>query len=95
MTEWGIASLVQIISTTQSRQTSESVVDWKWSVSAGIFAALISAFSLCGHLRSFESNFGLRSLHPKIPFPAAGFQWAKDPVRRTWKSGILGECRCP
>jgi len=44
-------------------------------------------FRLCGHQRSLEPIFGLRSLHPKIPFLAAGFRGAKT-VRRLGNRGF-------
>jgi hypothetical protein len=47
------------------------------------------AFCLCGHQRSLEPIFGLRSLHPKIPFLASWISRGKG-RSAAWKSGIPG-----
>jgi hypothetical protein len=39
MTAWGACSLVQIVSTTQSSRTAQTVADQKQAVSAGILDA--------------------------------------------------------
>ena len=77
MTAWGAGSLVQMVSTIQSRQTAETVVNWKQAVCAGIFAVLIPTFQSLGTFDDLRADFGLRSLQQKIPFPAAGFSSGK------------------
>jgi hypothetical protein len=44
---WGAGSLVQIISTTQSFRTAETVVDRKETVSAGILPPIFDVPGLC------------------------------------------------
>jgi hypothetical protein len=44
MTGWGVGSLVHTVSTSQSSQTAEIVVDWKQAVSVGIFAGIVPLF---------------------------------------------------
>jgi hypothetical protein len=44
MTGWGVDSSVPTVSTIQSSQTAEIVVDDKQAVSAGIFAGIVPLF---------------------------------------------------
>jgi hypothetical protein len=78
MTAWGACSLVQIVSTIQSSQTAETAVDQKEAVSAGISTPIFNVPGLCRHQRSLRLVLGLRSLHPKIPFPATEFRDRTD-----------------
>src|SRR5260370_40044581 len=72
-------SQVTAHTTIQSSRTAETVVDRKEAVSARISPVSSPDFpSLCT-LRCPEPIFGLRSLHPKIPFLAAGFRGGKRP----------------
>ena len=57
-----------------SFQTTDFRGDSKEAVLAGIIAGSFLLFRLWGRWRSFEPIFGFPSLHPKIPFPAAGFR---------------------
>src|SRR5258706_13513829 len=58
--------------TIQSSRTAESVVDRKEAVSAEILPPVFNVPGLCRQKRSLGWILGLRSLHPKNPFPAAG-----------------------
>jgi hypothetical protein len=64
-------------------QTAHFVGDSKEAVSAGISPVSSPTFCLCGHQRSLEAIFGLRSLYPKIPFLAAVFR-----VDRGFRTGL-------
>jgi hypothetical protein len=64
--------------TIQSLQTTDFRGDSKEAVLAGIIAGSFLLFRLWGHWWSFEPIFGFPSLHPKIPFPAAGFRMVHD-----------------
>jgi len=91
MTAWGAASLVQMVSTTiQSFQTADLRAGSKEAVSVGIFVGIIPRFRSLVTLAVSQADFSLPSLHPKIPFPAAGFQ---RPIpfgsREYWESSSL------
>jgi len=64
--------------TIQSFQTTDFRGDSKEAVLAGIIAGSFLLFRLWGHWWSSEPTFGFPSLHPKIPFPAAGFETGHD-----------------
>ena len=71
MSAWGASSLVQIVSTTQSSRTSKNVINRKEAVSTGILPPVFSVGGLCRTITLSRVDFGLRSLHRKIPFPRA------------------------
>jgi hypothetical protein len=69
--------------TTQSSQTTKTVVDRKEALSAGILPPIFNVRRLCRTVTVSRVDFGLRSLHRKIPFPADSI-WALtsfQPVR--------------
>jgi hypothetical protein len=74
MTGWWVASLCPITSTIQSFRTTDFQADSKRAVSVGIFAGIVPLFRSLVTLAVSQADFGLPSLHPKIPFPAAGFR---------------------
>jgi len=73
MTGWGVGSSVPSVSTIQSFQTADLRAGSKEAVSVGIFAGIIPLFRSLVTLAVSQAAFSLPSLHPKIPFPAAGF----------------------
>jgi hypothetical protein len=73
MTAWGASSLIQIVSTIQSYETANPRPASGWPASAGIFAGIFPPFRSPVTLAVSQADFSLPSLHPKIPFPAAGF----------------------
>ena len=73
MTAWGASSLIQIVSTIQSYETANPCADSGSAVSVGIFAGIVPLFRSPVTLAVSQADFSLPSLHPKIPFPAAGF----------------------
>jgi hypothetical protein len=72
-TAWGAASSDHTISTIQSFQTTDLRAGSKEAISVGIFAGIIPLFRSLVTLAVSQADFCLPSLHPKIPFPAAGF----------------------
>jgi hypothetical protein len=95
MTAWGAASLVQMVSTTiQSFQTADLRAGSKEAVSVGIFVGIVALVRSPVTLAVFQADFSLPSLHPKIPFPAAGFSTANN-VRQPRNIGGLGRRRTP
>src|SRR5258705_12696757 len=54
------------------RKTHISDMTPNRAFSAGISGHSIRGFGLCRRSRTFGTNFGALSLHPKIPFPADG-----------------------
>ncbi len=77
MTAWGACSLVQIVSTIQSSRTAETVAVQEQAVSAEILAAYFQRSWSLRTIRSLGVDFGLQSLHPKIPFPPDEFSSGK------------------
>src|SRR5258707_13701928 len=75
MTGWGVGSSVPSVSTIQSFQTADLRAGSKEAVSVGIFAGIIPLFRSLVTLAVSQADFSLPSLHPKTPFPAAGFRW--------------------
>jgi hypothetical protein len=73
MTGWGVGSSVPSVSTIQSFQTTDLRAGSKEAVSVEIFASIIPLFRSLAALAVSQADFSLPSLHPKIPFPAAGF----------------------
>jgi hypothetical protein len=73
MTGWGVGSSVPSVSTIQSFQTTDLRAGSKEAVSVGIFAGIVPRFRSLVTLAVSQAAFSLPSLHPKIPFPAAGF----------------------
>jgi hypothetical protein len=73
MTGWGVGSSVPSVSTIQSFQTTDLWAGSKEAVSVGIFAVIIPLFQSLVTLAVSQADFSPPSLHPKIPFPAAGF----------------------
>ena len=73
MTGWGVGSSVPSVSTIQSFQTTDLRAGSKEPISVGIFAGIIPLFGSLVTLAVSQADFSLPSLHPKIPFPAAGF----------------------
>ena len=67
-------------------QTADLRAGSKDAVSVGIFAGIIPLVRSPVTLAVSQADFSLPSLHPKIPFPAAGFSTARS--RRL--PGILG-----
>jgi hypothetical protein len=59
--------------TSKSFKTADFQTDSKRAVSVGIFAGIIPRFRSLVTLAVSQADFSLPSLHPKIPFPAAGF----------------------
>jgi hypothetical protein len=57
-----------------SHQTADFQAESKQAVSVGIFAGVILLFQSPVTPAVFQADFSLPSLHPKIPFPAAGLQ---------------------
>ena len=55
----------------------------------GIFAGIIPLFRSLVTLAVSQADFSLPSLHPKIPFPAAGFR-RPITVRRPGRLGVWG-----
>jgi hypothetical protein len=55
----------------------------------GIFAVIVPLFRSPVTLAVSQADFSLPSLHPKIPFPAAGFQWP-IPFGGPGTLGVLG-----
>jgi len=76
--------------TIQSFQTADLSAGSKGAVSVGIFVGIIPRFRSLVTLAVSQADFSLPSLHPKIPFPAAGFQ---RPIpfgsREYWESSSL------
>ena len=73
MTGWGVGSSVPSVSTIQSSQTTDLRAGSKDAVSVGIFAGIIPLVRSLVTLAVSQADFSPPSLHPKIPFPAAGF----------------------
>ena len=73
MTEWGAGSLVQTSPTIQSLQTADFQTGLNEALSAGISAGIVPSFRSPVTGAVSRADFGLPSLHPKIPFPAGGF----------------------
>jgi hypothetical protein len=94
MTAWGVGSSVPSVSTIQSFKTADLQTDSERAVFEGIFAGIVPLFGSLVTLATSRADFSRPSLHPKIPFPAAGFPW---PIpfgsREYWeaKSSVL----CP
>jgi hypothetical protein len=59
--------------TIQSFQTADFQPESKWAVSVGIFAGIVPLFRSPVTLAVSPADFSLLSLHPKIPFPAVGY----------------------
>ncbi len=74
-TVWGAASSNHTISTIQSFKTAHFQTDSKRAVSGGIFAGIVPLYRSLATLAVSEADFSHPSLHPKIPFPGAGFRW--------------------
>src|SRR5712671_2165042 len=65
----------------RNRRRSET-----WLFLRGYSPVSFRSFGFCGQWRSLKTIFGLRSLHAKIPFPAAGLRAANGgPVELTLK----------
>jgi hypothetical protein len=60
--------------TIQSNQTAGFRADKKQAVSVGISAGIVPLRRSLATLVVSKPDFGLPSLHPKIPFPAAGLR---------------------
>ena len=85
MTGWGVGSSNHTVSTIQSSRTAETIVDRKEDVSAGILDAYFQRSRSLPTITVSRGIFGLRSLHPKIPFPATEFRTATDqPALGNW-----------
>jgi hypothetical protein len=81
--------LVQIISTIQSYQNADFQADAKQADSVGISAHFILPFRSLVTVAVSRADFGVPSLHAKIPFPAAGLRRARA-VWQTTNNGSLG-----
>jgi hypothetical protein len=57
MTGWGVTSSIHSVSTIQSSQTAEIVLDWKQGVSAGIFAGIVPLFWALETPAVFQADF--------------------------------------
>ena|SRR6266850_1079625 len=76
--DWvGVGSSVPSVSTIKSPRTADFEADSKRAVSVGIFAGIVLVFRSPVTLAVSQVDFSLPSLHPKIPFPAAGFRRPK------------------
>jgi hypothetical protein len=62
-----------MVSTIQFLRTADFQADSKRAVSVGIFAGIVPLFRSLVTLAVSQADFSLPSLHPKIPFPAAGW----------------------
>jgi hypothetical protein len=94
MTAWGVGSLVPSVSTIQSSRTSEIFIDRKEAVSAGILSPIFDIRGLRRTITVSRVDFGLRSLHRKIPFPATelalrALQVEASPYGRSQRGAIL------
>ena len=77
--DWvGSGSSVPSVSTIKSPRTADFEADSKRAVSVGIFAGIVPLFRSPVTFAVFHTDFSLPSLHPKIPFPAAGFSTARS-----------------
>ena len=85
----GVTSSIPITPTIQSFQTADRQVGSKEAFSVGIFAGFIPLFRSLVTLADSPADFSLPSLHPKIPFPAAGFP-RPIPLRQPGILGVLG-----
>ncbi len=72
----GVTGSIPVAPTIQSHQTADVQVESKWAVSVGIFAGIFLLFRSPVNLTVSQVDFSLLSLHPKIPFPAAGLRLA-------------------
>ncbi len=97
MTGWWVASLCPTASTIQSFQTADLSAGSKGAVSVGIFVGIIPRFRSLVTLAVSQADFGLPSLHPKIPFPAAGFQrpipFGSREYWESWQAKTAVSCR--
>src|SRR5258708_7271275 len=82
----GVTGSIPVAPTIQSFQTADLRAGSKEAVSVGIFAGIIPLFRSLVTLAVSQADSGLPSLHPKIPFPAAGF---RRPIP-FGSSGMLG-----
>ena len=69
----GVTGSIPVVPTTQSFETTNPRPASGWPVSAGIFADIFPPFRSPVTLAVSQADLSLPSLHPKIPFPAAGF----------------------
>ena len=69
---WETGSYPTACATIQSPRTADFQAGSKRAVSVGIFAGIVPLFPSLETLAVSQPDFGLPSLHPKIPFPAAG-----------------------
>jgi hypothetical protein len=60
--------------TIQSHQTGDFQAESKWAVSVGISATIVPHFRSPGKFAVSPADLSPRSLHPRIPFPAAGLR---------------------
>jgi len=74
MTGWWVPSLSPTTSTIQSDQTADFQVESKRAVSVGISAAIVPHFRSPAKFAVSPADLSHRSLHPRIPFPAAGLR---------------------
>ncbi len=63
-----------VSTTIQFFRTADFQADSKRAVSVGIFAGIVPLFRSLVTLAVSQADFSLPSLHPKIPFPTAGFR---------------------
>ena len=90
----GVTGSIPVVPTIQSFQTTDLRTGSKEAVSVGIFAGIVPLFRSLVTLAVSQADFNLPSLHPKIPFPAAGFPTANS-VRQPRNIGGLGRRRTP
>src|SRR6267378_7846359 len=91
-----VAGSIPMTSTIQSYETADPGADSRLAVSVGIFAGIVPLFRSPVALAISQADFSLPSLHPKIPFPAAGFSTARS--RRLpgiWGVGAKGDVSNP
>jgi hypothetical protein len=69
----GVTGSIPVAPTIQSFQTADLRAGSKDAVSVGIFAGIIPLVRSLVTLAVSQADFSLPFLHPKIPFPAAGF----------------------
>jgi hypothetical protein len=62
--------------TTQSDQTADFQADVKQAYSVGILGYFVPPLRSLAAVAVFRPDFGVPSLHAKIPFPAAGLRRA-------------------
>jgi hypothetical protein len=102
MTAWGVGSSVSSSPTIQSYQTADFQAGVKQADSVGISAHSILPFRSLVTVAFFQPDFGVPSLHRKIPFPAAGCGGSMPsgrPGMAVWKlsqaATISGSTRAP